>query len=43
MSATDPIAFRAIWLLLMSVALFASYIPALRTMKIDAVVALRSQ
>jgi putative ABC transport system permease protein len=42
-SATDPITFVAIPLLLMSVALLASYIPALRSMKIDPMVALRYQ
>jgi putative ABC transport system permease protein len=42
-SATDPTTFVAIPLLLMSVALLASYIPALRSMKIDPVVALRYQ
>jgi putative ABC transport system permease protein len=42
-SATDPITFVAISLLLMSVALLASYIPALRSMKIDPMVALRYQ
>jgi len=42
-SATDPTTFVAIPLLLMSVALLASYIPALRSMKIDPMATLRYQ
>jgi putative ABC transport system permease protein len=42
-SATDPTTFVAIPLILMSVALLASYIPAVRSMKINPVVALRYQ
>jgi len=40
-SATDPTTFMAIPLVLMSVALLASYIPALRSVKIAPMVALR--
>ena len=42
-SATDPATFAAIALLISAVALLACYIPALRTTKLDPVIALRNE
>jgi predicted permease len=42
-STSDPITFAAVSLLLLSVALFANFVPARRVMRIDPVNALRSE
>jgi putative ABC transport system permease protein len=42
-SATDPVTFVAISLVLVSVAALASFVPALRAARIDPMVALRYQ